>query len=109
MPLGNLRFWHVRSRWDYFAFIAVIQWTFAGAAVLAAGSGAVYEPLAGVAILALATAVLLSYIAPLVVLATWLGSRHHDHLSPTATYHLAAIFLGPLVGVHYLIRTGQAD
>lgn len=100
-------FWHVRSRWDYFAFIAVGQWgALAVAALLGAGS-LFYSPLSSFAAILLVPVITANYLAWLTVLSTVLGSKRHPHLSPGWLYHLAALFFGPIVGVHYLYRTGR--
>lgn len=109
MAPGPLQFWHLRSRWDCFAFIAVVMWVLLGAAAALGLSSAVYPPAAEYALLPLIAAVLVGYATPLVALATWRGSRSHDHLTPGWLYHLAALLFGHFVGVHYLWRTGRAD
>ena len=62
-----------------------------------------------VAVPAFMAVMALSALTILTVLATWRGSRAHHHLSPGVPYHVLAVLFGPVVGVHYLWRTGAAS
>lgn len=97
-----MTFWTIRSRWDYFAFVAPVQWLCFGVGFASLAVG--FETGIGVGLLA---GIVLNTLSFVVVLSTWLGSHHHDHLSPSRWYHFGAIIFGPLVGLHYLHRTGR--
>lgn len=108
------RYWSIRSRWDYFAFIPLFVWTFVGISIVAYGLAHVLSMigadfLATVATLVFAQAlgmvILSTGLSVLVPLATIYGSAHHEHLDPGLRYHLAALVFGPFVGLHYLDRT----
>lgn len=101
-----LVFWNRGSRWDFFAMIAVVQWysvALAIPALIAYSAGSTWGLMflylfAGVALVCNA-------FAWLVPLATVFGSKHHPQMKPGFFYHLAGLFFGPIVGVHYLLRT----
>lgn len=100
--LDRLAFWEIRSKWDYLAFPALLQW------VLVAGAVAALALPKDVFIALFMGVLVMNALASLSVLAVGFGSRSHDHLDPGWLYILSALFFGPVVGVHYLWRTGQA-
>lgn len=100
-------FWTVRSRWDYFAFIAVAQWVMVGIAVMSFFVAFVWEPFIGVTYVSIGLVYGVNLLAWLAVLSTAFGSKRHPHLDPGGLYHLTALLFGPIVGVHYLYRTGR--
>lgn len=107
----KLRFWHVRSRWDYLAFPGLVQWfgvfpTVIGYGLLAVGVEDTGLLIAGLGVLLIMGMNLLSWTA---ALAAYYGPESHPHLERDGLYALAGLFFGPLVGPHYLWRTGQAD
>lgn len=97
----QIKFWKTQSLWDYFAFIAVLQWVAFGATIISLALSA--DLLASFFVL---VTLAFNFMAVLTPLATIFGSRKHNHLNPGGLYHLAAFFIGPIVGVHYLYRTG---
>jgi len=107
--MASLRFWNVRSKWDYFSFLAVVQWCLGGLALVALGIGTVVPDVAIVGGLLLVAAMFINATTPLVVFSTWRGAKHHEHLAPSRLYHVAAVFFGPIVGVHYLRRTASTN
>lgn len=107
-------YWTIRSRWDYFAFIALFVWTFVGLGIVAYGLARVFSMFGADFLFTVASMVFAQSVglvslgvglSVLVPLATIYGSAHHDHLDPGSFYHLAALVFGPLVGLHYLDRT----
>lgn len=100
----KLAFWKVRSAWDLFAFPSLLQWPVGVLAFVTAVAG-----LRSVSVALFMAVMALSGFSLLTVVATVMGSKQHGHMAPGIGYHLTALIAGPVVGVHYLWRTGQAE
>ena len=98
----KLKFWKVRSKWDWFAFPSLLQWPVFALAFITAIAG-----LKNVSVAAFMAVFALNALSLLTVLATTMGSKSHEHMSPGIGYHVTALIAAPVVGVHYLWRTGQ--
>ena len=98
----KLRFWKVRSKWDWLAFPSLLQWPALAFAFVTAIAG-----LKDVSVAAFMAVFALNALSLLAILAVAMGSKHHEHMSPGIGYNLATILFAPVIGVHYLWRTGQ--
>lgn len=94
------RLFTIRSFWDLFALPALAAWLTVAVSLVALATGAI-EAYSWLIVAGYG----LSSISVVTPLATVFGSKRHDHLSPGTLYHVAAFFLGPVVGLHYLLRT----
>lgn len=90
----------IRSLWDLFALPALVQWMLLPVGLLALV--AALDTALVLVVLALYALNLLTVLTPL---ATYFGSKRHKHLNPGTLYHVAGFFFGPIVGLHYLLKT----